>query len=188
MWQELQENCAINAPSGKSSKTAVLVILSMRSLVLHRTAEPQEALWHFGAQYGARDCQNCKTVKTAILPKMCQNCQKMCKAQKVQKPSKNSTFRVSQQSSWRSVCQSVLCVPECQSRPVWPRSLVQPSPAFSSWFQPGQGLGALPSCPEVQGECLAFRQLPREVTRPRSPSQCPGMCPGEAQEKCYFSP
>ena len=46
MWQELQENCAINAPNGRSSKTTVLVILSMRSLVLHRTAEPQEALWH----------------------------------------------------------------------------------------------------------------------------------------------
>ena len=45
MWQELQENCAINAPNGKSSKIAVWVILSMRSLVLHRTAEPQEALW-----------------------------------------------------------------------------------------------------------------------------------------------
>ena len=46
MWQELQENCVIKAPNGKSSKTAVLVILSMRSLVLHQTAEPQEALWH----------------------------------------------------------------------------------------------------------------------------------------------
>ena len=45
MWQELQENCVINVPNGKSSKTAVLVILPMRSLVLHRTAEPQEALW-----------------------------------------------------------------------------------------------------------------------------------------------
>ena len=82
MWQELQENCAINAPNGKSSKTAVLVILSMRSLVLHRTAEPQEALWHFGTQYGTRDCQNCKTVKTATLPKMCQNCQKCAKLKK----------------------------------------------------------------------------------------------------------
>ena len=85
MWQELHEKCVINAPSCKSNKTAVLVILSMRSLVLHQTAEPQEALWHFDAQCGARDCQNCKTVKTAkcvILPEMCQNCQKMWKAQK----------------------------------------------------------------------------------------------------------
>ena len=40
MWQELQEICAINAPSGKSNKTAVLVILSMQSLVLHQTSEP----------------------------------------------------------------------------------------------------------------------------------------------------
>ena len=49
MLQELQEICAINAPSGKSNKTAVLVIISMQSLVLHRTAEPQEALWHYPA-------------------------------------------------------------------------------------------------------------------------------------------
>ena len=94
---------------------------------------------------------------------MCQNCQKMCKAQKVQKSPKTALSGLANKVPERSV----LWVPECQSRP---RSLVQPSPAFSSWFQPGQGPGALPSCPEVQGECLAFRELPREVTRPRSPS------------------
>ena len=69
-----------------------------------------------------------------------------------------------------------------------PRSLVQPSPAFSSWIQPGQGPGALPSCPKAQGECLASRELPREVTRPRSPSQYPGMSSGQAQEKLLFQP
>ena len=41
-----RKNCVINAPNSKSSKTAVLVILLMWSLVLHWTAEPQEALWH----------------------------------------------------------------------------------------------------------------------------------------------
>ena len=69
-----------------------------------------------------------------------------------------------------------------------PRSLVQPSPGFSSWIQPGQGPGALPSCPKAQGECLASRVLPREVTSPRSPSQCPGMSSGPAQEKLLFQP
>ena len=63
------------------------------------------------------------------------------------------------------VCQSVLPASPGLFRP---RGLVQPSPAFSSWFQPGQGPGALPCCPEAQGECLSFRELPREVTGPRS--------------------
>ena len=42
--KKYRENGAINAPSGKLSKTAVLVILLMQTLALHRTAEPQEAL------------------------------------------------------------------------------------------------------------------------------------------------
>ena len=100
----------------------------------------------------------------------------------------NSTFRVKP---------GILkeCVSECSvsarvsiQGPDRPRSLVQPSPGFSSWIQPGQGPGALPSCPKAQGECLASRELPREVTRPRSPSQCPGMSSGQAQEKLLFQP
>ena len=135
------------------------------------------------------------TAKCDILPKMCKNCQKKCAKPKM---TKTALSGVSQQSSSQGVCESVLWVPECftsksrpgqaQTGPVRPRSLVQPSPAFSSWFQPGQGPGVLHSCPEVQGECLAFRELPREVTRPRSPSQCPGMCPDEAQAMWSFSP
>ena len=131
-----------------------------------------------------KNCQNCKMCHFAQnVPKLSKNVQ----SSKSPKITKNSTFRVSQQSSWKE-CVRVLW--ECQSvnpGPDRPRILVQPSPAFSSWFQPGQGLGALPSCPEVQGECLAFREFSREVTRPRSPSQCPGMCPGEAQAMCYSS-
>ena len=119
---------------------------------------------------------------------MCQNCQKMCKAQKVPKSPKTALSGLSQEF-WRE------CVSECSvsarvsiQGPDRPRSLVQPSPGFSSWIQPGQGPGALPSCPKAQGECLASRELPREVTRPRSPSQCPGMCSGQAQEKLLFQP
>ena len=63
---KLQENCAINAQVANHLKTAVIVTFLAWSLALHRTAEPQEALWHFGGQCGARDCQNCK---------MCQMCQ-----------------------------------------------------------------------------------------------------------------
>ena len=63
---KLQEDCAINAQAANHLKTAVIVTFLARSLALHQTAEPQEALWHFGGQCGARDCQNCK---------MCQMCQ-----------------------------------------------------------------------------------------------------------------
>ena len=113
---------------------------------------------------------------------------KMCKAQKVPKSPKTALSGLSQEF-WKE------CVPECSvsarvsiQGPDRPRSLVQPSLAFSSWLQPGQGPGALPSCPKAQGECLASRELPREVTRPRSPSQCLGMSSGQAQEKLLFQP
>ena len=42
--------CAINAMKGYLKKIAVIVIISMQSLVLHWTAEPQEALWHYSLQ------------------------------------------------------------------------------------------------------------------------------------------
>ena len=66
-------------------------------------------------------------------------------------------------------CVRVLYQPDqvCSGPEALP-SLVQPCPAFSSRLQPGQGLGALPTCPEAQGECLSFRELSREVTGPRS--------------------
>ena len=61
----------------------------------------------------------------------------------------------------------MLCQPvQACSGPEALPSLVQPSPAFSSWLQSDQGLGALPSCPEAQGDCPSFRNLPREVQGP----------------------
>ena len=42
---KLQENCAINAQTAIHLKTAVIVTFLAWSLALHRTAEPQEALW-----------------------------------------------------------------------------------------------------------------------------------------------
>ena len=119
---------------------------------------------------------------------MCQKCQKMCKAQKVSKLPKTALSGLSQEfwKKWVSEC-SVSARVFIQG-PDRRRSLVQPSPAFSSWLQPGQGPGALPSCPKAQEKCLGSRELPREVTRPRSPSQCPGMCSGQDQEKLLFQP
>ena len=49
---KLQENCAINAQAANHLKTAVIVTFLVRSLALHRTAEPQEALWHLTLQQG----------------------------------------------------------------------------------------------------------------------------------------
>ena len=118
-----------------------------------------------------------KTAKPAKTAKWVKKCAKL-------KMFKTALSGVSQQSSCQGVCQSVLCVSEgwsglarmsttCSGPEDLP-SLVQPSPAFSSRLQPGQGLGALPSCPEAQGECLSFRELPREVTGPRSLNSAQG--------------
>ena len=53
---KLQENCAINAQAANHLKTAVIVTFLARSLALHRTAEPQEALWHYNIIYVAVEC------------------------------------------------------------------------------------------------------------------------------------
>ena len=180
--QKLQGKLCNKCPSGNKLETAVLVTFLARSLALHRTTEPQEALWHFGGQCGARDCQNCKMCQyDQNVPKLPKNVQ----SPKSLKTIKNSTFRV-KPGILEEVCVRVFC--ECQSVHPRPRQAQEPCPAFPSWLQPGQGPGALPSCPQVQGKCLASRELPREVTRPRSPSQCPGMCSGQAQEKLLFQP
>ena len=155
LWQEI---CAINAQAATQTKQQLKWFFQCDLWSLSNS-RAQEALWHFGGQCGARgcqNCQNCQTVKTAKCVK------KMCKAQNVQK---QHFPGVSQQSSCPGLCQSVVPASPGLFRS---RGLIQPSPAFSSWLQPGQGLGALPSCPEAQGECLSFRELPREVTGPRS--------------------
>ena len=118
------------------------------------------------------------------VPKLPKNVQ----SSKSFKITKNSTSRI-KPGILKGVCARVFC--ECQSVHPRPRQAQEPCPAFptfSSWLQLGQGPGALSSCPKAQGECLASRELPREVTRPRNPSQCPGMSSGQAQEKLLFQP
>ena len=44
---KLQEKLCNKCPSGNSSETAVVVTFLARSLALHRTTEPQEALWQY---------------------------------------------------------------------------------------------------------------------------------------------
>ena len=134
--------------------------------------EPQEALWHFGGQCGARDCQNCKMCQ---FDKMCQNCQKMCKAQKVSKSPKTAFSGLSQEF-WME------CVSECSvsarvtiQGPDRPRSLVQPSqltPARSgprSLAQLPKGPGKVPSVQGASQRSYKAQEsfsVPRDVFRP----------------------
>ena len=80
---------------------------------------------------------------------------------------KTTLSGVSQQSSCQGVCQSVLCVPECFASKSRPVQAQRPCPAFPSLLQliPARSgprsLALLPRSP-------AFRELPREVTGPRS--------------------
>ena len=66
------------------------------------------------------------------------------------------------------VCQSVVPASPGLFRP---RGLVQPCPAFPSLLQltPARpGSRSLPQLPRGPGRVLSFRELPREVTGPRS--------------------
>ena len=163
----------------------------MRSLVSIEQQSPSRPCDILAPNKGPEIVKTAKTVILLINCKMWHFTQKPSKCVQSQKWQKQHFQGLANKVPARE-CAKVFCV--CQSvSPAVPgpdrrRSLVQPSPAFSSWFQPGQGPGALPNCSEVQGECPVSRELPREVARPRSPSQCPGMCPGEAQAMCYSSP
>ena len=116
---------------------------------------------------------------------MCQNCQKMYKAQKIPKSPKTALLGLANKVPERSVSECSVCARvsiQAQTGPGALSTLLQLIPARSgprSLAQLPRGPGRVPSM---------SRELPREVTRPRSLSQCPGMCPGEAQAKCYSSP
>ena len=115
-----------NAQSGYSNKTAVKVILSMRSLVSIKQQSPRRPCDILVANVGPEVAKTAKTAKT-------EKCVKKCAKLKM---FKTSTFR--------ECSQSVLSrsVSECfasQSRPVQAQrpcpalsSLPQPSPADSS--------------------------------------------------------
>ena len=57
---KLQGKLCNKCPSGNSSENAVLATFLCDLWLYIKWQSPQEALWHFGGQYGARDCQNCK--------------------------------------------------------------------------------------------------------------------------------
>ena len=133
-------NLCNKCPSGYSNKTAVKVILSMQSLVSIKQQSPRRPCDILVASVGPEVAKTAKTVK----------CVKKCAKLKM---FKTALSGVSQQSSCQGMCQCSVCV----------RVLYQPVQACS-----GPEALPLPSCPEAQGECLSFRELPREVTGPRS--------------------
>ena len=104
------------------------------------------------------------------------------------KTTKNSTFRV-KPGILEGVCVRVFC--ECQSVHPRPRQAQEPCPAFPSLLQltpTRSGPRSLTQLPKGPGKVPSIQGASREVTRPRSPSQCPGMCSGQAQEKLLFQP
>ena len=118
-------NLCNKCPSGYSNKTAVKVILSMRSLVSIKQQSPRRPCDILVANVGPEVAKTAKTAKTA-------KCVKKCAKLKM---FKTALSGVSQQSSCQGVCQSVLCVSECctsQSRPVQAQ---RPCPAFPSLLQ-----------------------------------------------------
>ena len=112
-------NLCNKCPSSYSNKTAVKVILSMRSLVSIKQQSPRRPCDILVANVGPEVAKTAKTVK----------CVKKCAKLKM---FKTALSGVSQQSFCQGVCQSVLCVSECctsQSRPVQAQ---RPYPALSS--------------------------------------------------------
>ena len=113
-----------------------------------------------------------KTAKTA-------KCVKKCAKLKM---FRTALTGVSQQRSVSECCAS-------QFRPVQPQ---RPCPALSSLPQPSPADSSQAStkepCPEAQGECLSFRELPREVTGPRSLDSAQGCAQEEHMAISTSSP
>ena len=124
-------NLCNKCPSSYSNKTAVKVILSMRSLVYIKQQSPRRPCDILVANVGPEVAETAKTPKTAKIAKTAK-CVKKCAKLKM---FKTALSGVSQQSSCQGVCQSVLCVSECcasQSRPVQAQ---RPCPALCSLLQ-----------------------------------------------------
>ena len=101
----------------------------MRSLVSIKQQSPSRFCDILVANVGPEVAKTAITIKTAKTAKCVKKCAKL-------KMSKTALSGVSQQSSWKGVCRSVLCVSESfasQSRPVQAQ---RPCPALSSLPQP----------------------------------------------------
>ena len=116
-------NLCNKCPSGYSNKTAVKVILSMRSLVSIEQQSPRRPCDILVANVGPEVARTAKTVK----------CVKKCAKLKM---FKTALLGVSQQTSCQGVCQSVLCLSECCTSQSRPDQAQRPCPALSSLPQP----------------------------------------------------
>ena len=139
---------------------------------LYQTAEPQEALWHFGGQCGARDCQ--KLPKLPNVPKNVQSSK--CSKQHFQGLAN------------KGVCQ---CVVPASSGLFRPRGLAQPCPAFPSLLQltPAKpGPRSLAQLSRGPGRVPIIQGASHRSYRTQEPWQCPGMCPGGAHGHIHLQP
>ena len=104
------------------------------------------------------------------------------------KITKNSTFRV-KPGILKGVCVRVFC--ECQSVNPRPRQAQEPCPAFPRLLQlnPARsGPRSLAQLPKGPGRVPSVQGGSQRRYKARSPSQCPGMSSGQAQEKLLFQP
>ena len=118
-------NLCNKCPSGYSNKTAVKVILSMRSLVSIEQQSPRRPCDILWPMLGQRLLKLLKLPKLPKLPNVSKKCAKL-------KMFKTALPGVSQQSSCQGVCQSVVPASPGLFRP---RGLAQPCPAFPSLLQ-----------------------------------------------------
>ena len=171
-------NLCNKCPSGYSHKTAVKVILSMRSLVSIKQQSPRRPCDILVANVGSEVAKTAKTAK----------CVKKCAKLKM---FKTALSGVSQQSSCQGVCQSVLCVSECCTSQPRPIQAQRPCPAFPSLLQliPARsGPRSLAQLPRGPGRVPIIQGASQRSYRAQEPWQCPGMCSGGAHGHIHLQP
>ena len=119
----------------------------MQSLISIKQQSPRRPCDILVANVGPEIVKTAKTAKTA-------KCVKKCAKLKM---SKTGLSGVSQQSSWKGVCQSVLCVSEC----------------FASQYRPVQAQRPCPTFPSLL-QLIPARPRPRSLAQlPRGPGRVP---------------
>ena len=126
---DLQEKLCNKCPGGNSFETAVIVILLAISGFTSNDRAPGGPVTFWWPMLGS---EIAKTAKCANLTKMCQNCQKGAKLKKSQNHQKQPLSGLSQVFGKECVSECSVSARVSTQGPDRPRSLVQPSPAFSS--------------------------------------------------------
>ena len=161
-------NLCNKCPSGYSNKTAVKVILSMRSLVSIKQQSTRRPCDILVANVGPEVAKTAKTAK----------CVKKCAKLKM---FKTALLGVSQQRS----------VSECCARQFRPVQAQRPCPALSSLLQltPARpGPRSLAQLPRGPGRVPIVQGASQRSYRAQEPWQCPGMCLGGAHGHIHLQP